>query len=78
MTLRKLSTSITVTKGKGTQMADINDIEHFKWVFVRKWGKVFVAPEEKPGWIFNFSPTPREYWKYIEELDVWRSNVSAL
>ena len=48
------------------------------WIFVKKWGKVFVAPREKETWIFNFSIEPRKHWIYVPSLDVWRSNVSAL
>lgn len=70
--------SITASKGKGTVMADINDIENYTWGFVKKWGKMYIAPQEKPDWIFNFSPTEKKYWKYMPELDVWRCNISAL
>ena len=56
----------------------IKDLSELTWMFVKKWGKVFVAPREKQSWVFNYSPEPRKYWKYIPELNVWRSNVSAL
>lgn len=62
-------------------MADINsyrDSSELTWMFVKKWGKVFVAPKEKQSWVFNFSPTRKKNYIYIEELNVWRSNVSAL
>ena len=62
-------------------MVDINsykDSSELTWLFVKKWGKMFVAPKEKPSWIFNFSPTQKKNWVYIKELDVWRCNVSAL
>ncbi len=62
-------------------MADINsynDSSELTWIFVKKWGKVFVAPREKTSWIFAFSSEPKKYWTYVPSLDVWRSNVSAL
>ena len=52
--------------------------ERYTWIFVKKWGKMYVAPVEYPEWIFNFSPTEKKYWEYIPELDVYRCNVSAL
>ena len=63
------------------EMADINsykDSSELTWMFVKKWGKVYVAPKEKQSWVHDFSTEPRKYWKYIPELNVWRSNVSAL
>ena len=59
-------------------MVDYKDSSELNWMFVKKWGKMFVAPSEKETWIFNYSHEPRKYWIYIPSLKVWRSNVSAL
>lgn len=69
--------SIMATNGKGIEM-DYQNSSELKWVFVKKWGKMYVAPAEYPKWIHEFSPTEKKYWRYIPELDVWRCNVSAL
>lgn len=66
--------STTATNEREMSMAK----ERYTWIFVKKWGKTYVAPAEYPEWIHNFSPTEKKYWKYIPELDVYRCNVSAL
>lgn len=52
--------------------------DNYTWIFVKKYGKTYVAPKEYPNWIHNFSKTKKKYWKYIPELNVYRCNVSAL
>lgn len=53
-------------------------VKEKNWIFVKKWGKTYIAPKENPKWIFNYSKTPRKYYKYIPELNVYRCNISAL
>lgn len=53
-------------------------MENYTWVFVKKHGQWYVAPKGIEKWIHHFSVTPKKYWKYIPELDVYRCNISAL
>ena len=48
------------------------------WKFVKRYGKVYVAPLEKPSWVFHYSKTEKKNWIYIPELNVYRCNISAL
>lgn len=52
--------------------------EDYEWVFVKKWGKTYVAPKGIEKWIFNFSSEPKKYWWYNDKLGVYICNVSAL
>ncbi len=54
------------------------DSSELTWTYVKKWGKMYVAPKGIEKWIHEFSREARRYWIYVPELDVYRSNVSAM